>query len=257
VEAELGETLTRVDPAAIQPAPSPDRSGHVGIHAQKQQGLCYIGVVCPVGRLTADRMRGLADIADQYGSGELRLTVWQNLLIPDVAEADIQAAVAAIEALGLSTQASPLRTGLVACTGNAGCKFAASDTKGQAAALVDYLDPRITLDAPINIHLTGCHHSCAQHYIADIGLLAAKVEQGEDMIEGYDLLVGGGAGPDQAIGRLIRPGVPFADLPPMVLALLSAWQTERASGESFQAWTASRSDATLASVLDPATADAA
>ena len=98
-----------------------------------------------------------------------------------------------------------MRGGLVACTGNAGCKFSASDTKGHAAALVDYLEARIAVDPPVNIHLTGCHHSCAQHYIADIGLLGAKVEHGEDMVEGYDLHVGGGAGADQAIGRLIRP----------------------------------------------------
>jgi len=257
VEAELGEALTRVDAAAIQPAPAQDRLGHIGVHAQKQPGLFYLGVVCPVGRLTTERMRGIADIADQFGSGGIRLTVWQNFLISDVAEADIPAAIAAIEALGLSVQASPLRAGLVACTGNAGCKFSASDTKSHAAALVDYLEPRITVDAPINIHLTGCHHSCAQHYIADIGLLAAKVEQGEDMVEGYDLHVGGGPGANQAIGRLIRPGIMFPDLSPMVLALLGAWMAERGEGQSFQAWTASRSDEELVSTLDLATAEAA
>jgi ferredoxin-nitrite reductase len=257
VEAELGEPLTRVDAAAIQPAAPQDRSGHIGVHAQKQPGMFYLGVVCPVGRLTTERMRGIADIAEQYGSGGIRLTVWQNFLIPDVPEADIPAAVAAIEAPGLSVQASSLRAGLVACTGSAGCKFSAGDTKGQAAALVDFLEPRITVDAPINIHLTGCYHSCAQHYIADIGLLAAKVEQGDDMVEGYDLHVGGGAGADRAIGRLIRPGVAFPEVPPMVQALLHAWMTERNQGESFQAWTAGRSDDALAAVLDRATVEAA
>jgi ferredoxin-nitrite reductase len=113
------------------------------------------------------------------------------------------------------------------------------------------------VDAPINIHLTGCHHSCAQHYIADIGLLAAKVEEGDDMVEGYDLHVGGGAGPDQAIGRLIRAGVPYPDLPPMVLALLDTWLTERHPGESFQNWTAGRSEAALAAILDHVATEAA
>jgi ferredoxin-nitrite reductase len=202
-------------------------------------------------------MRGLAAITDRFGSGEIRLTVWQNLLIPNVAEADVPAAVAAIEALGLATEASLLRSGLVACTGNAGCKFAASDTKGHAAALVNYLEARIAVDAPINIHLTGCHNSCAQHYIADFGLLGAKIEQGEDMVEGYDLHVGGGAGADQAIGRLIRPGVVFRDLPPMILALLSAWMAERRQGESFRAWTAARDDATLSAIIDLVSAEAA
>ena len=257
VEAELGEPLLRIDAAAIQPASVQDRLGHIGVHKQTQPGLHYIGVVCPVGRLTSERMRGLAAIAEQFGSAELRLTVWQNLLIPGIAEADVPAAIAAIEALGLATSASTLRAGLVACTGNAGCKFSASDTKLHAASLVDYLEPHLTLDTPINIHLTGCPNSCAQHFIADIGLLATKVEQNDDMIEGYDLHVGGGAGPYQAIGRLIRPGVMFDDLPPMVLALLSAWMQTRAAGQSFQDWSAARADSELTAIAENRTAVAA
>jgi ferredoxin-nitrite reductase len=257
VEVELNEPLRRIDSAAIRPSPPQDRLGHVGVHPQKQPGRFYVGVVCPVGRLTTERMRGLAAIAERFGSSALRLTVWQNLLISDVAKADVAAVLAAVEALGLATRVSPLRAGLIACTGNAGCKFSASDTKGHAASLVDYLESRITVDAPINIHLTGCHHSCAQHYISDIGLLAAKVEEGDDMVEGYDLHVGGGAGPDQAIGRLIRAGVPYPDLPPMVLALLDTWLMERRPGESFQNWTAGRSEDALAAILDHVAAEAA
>jgi ferredoxin-nitrite reductase len=257
VEAELNQPLRRIDPAAIRPAPPPDRLGHVGVHPQKQPGRFYVGVICPVGRLTTERMRGLANIAERFGSATIRLTVWQNLLISDVEEADVPAVLAEIETIGLATRASPLRAGLVACTGNTGCKFSASDTKRHAASLADYLESRITVDAPINIHLTGCHHSCAQHYICDIGLLAAKIDQGDDMVEGYDVHVGGGAGPDQAIGRLIRPGIAYPDLPPMVLALLDAWMAERHPGESFQAWTAGQSDGGLAAIMDRVTAKAA
>ncbi len=245
VESELGEKLIRIDTAAILPRPEQDKRGHIGVHAQKQAGLNYIGVIGPVGRLTTERMRGLAAIADRYGSGTIRLTVWQNLLISDIADADVAAACAAITELGLAHAASPLRGGLVACTGNAGCKFAASNTKSHAAELADWLDQRIALTAPVNIHLTGCHHSCAQHYIADIGLLGAKVERGEDMVEGYDLHVGGGAGADQKIGRLIRSKVAFDDLPPMVLRLLTAWQAE-APTQSFQAWSETLSTDALA-----------
>src|SRR5581483_10376335 len=97
---------------------------------QKQQGLCYVGVVLPVGKLTAEQMRGLAKVAQDLGDGDIRLTVWQNLLISGVADDKVALAVAAIDALGLSTQATAIRAGLVACTGNTGCKFAASDTKG-------------------------------------------------------------------------------------------------------------------------------
>ncbi len=254
VETEMGRPLTRVPDDAWTPAPPQSRDAHIGVHAQVQPGLFYVGAVLPVGRMLTERMYGLADIADRYGSGTIRLTVWQNLLISDIAEANIPAVLAAIEALGLGHSAGPLRTGLVACTGNAGCKFAASNTKAHAAMLADWLEQRIQIDQPLNIHVTGCHNSCAQHYIADIGLLGAKVERGEDMVEGYDLHVGGGAGPEQAIGRLIRPAVAADELPPMVLGLLSRWMADRADGQGFQAWSAAHSDEELLAICEGAAA---
>jgi ferredoxin-nitrite reductase len=257
IEKVLGRPLTRVPDAALVPPRPQQRHGHIGVHPQKQDGLHYIGIVCPVGRLTSARMRGLAEIAQRFGSGTIRLTVWQNLLISDVPEARVAEAVAAIEALGLGVSASALRSGLVACTGNAGCKFAASNTKRHAAELVTWLEDRIAVDRPINIHLTGCHNSCAQHYIADIGLLGAKVDRGEDTVEGYDLHVGGGAGPHQAIGRLIVPGVAADELPPRVLALLRAWMTERTDDEGFQAWSARHSEEALAQISNARVEDAA
>ncbi len=251
VEKELGAPLLHVDEAAIRPRPVQEKHGHIGVHAQKQAGLNYVGVVCPVGRLTSNRLRGVAAISEQYGSGTLRLTVWQNLLISDIPDSQLGGVYDAIAALGLDWRASKLRGGLVACTGNVGCKFSASDTKRHAAALVDWLEPRIHIDRPINIHLTGCHHSCAQHFVADIGLLATKVEQGDDLVEGYDLLVGGGAGAEQKLGRLVRPKVVFDDLPPMVLSLLRAWQGERATAdETFQSFTARLSDNALSALCE-------
>jgi ferredoxin-nitrite reductase len=256
-ETVLGRPLARVPDEALAPPRPQQRQGHIGVHPQKQEGLHYIGIVCPVGRLTSERMRGLAKIAQRFGSGTIRLTVWQNLLISDVPQARVAEAVAAIEALGLGVSASALRGGLVACTGNAGCKFAASNTKRHAAELVAWLEDRIAVDRPINIHLTGCHNSCAQHYIADIGLLGARVERGEDTVEGYDLHVGGGAGPNQAIGRLIAPGIAADELPPRVLALLRAWMTERGEDEGFQAWSARHSEEALAQISTVKVEDAA
>ena len=255
VETELSRTLLRVDAAAILPRPEQDKRGHIGPHRQTQSGLNYVGVLCPIGRLTTEQMRGLADIAERHGSGTIRLTVWQNLLISDIIDIALPQAMAEIVALGLATDASALRGGMVACTGNAGCKFAASNTKFHATQLVEWLEPRIAIADPVNIHLTGCHHSCAQHYIADIGLLGAKVEQGDDMIEGYDLYVGGGTGVDQKIGRLIRPKVAFDDVKPMVLALLLHWKTHREGDESFQAHTAKLSDAVLLEICDDVMAE--
>ncbi|HUB10873.1 MAG TPA: NirA family protein [Acetobacteraceae bacterium] len=251
VEQELGDRLLRVDAAAILPRPEQDKHGHVGVHPQKQNGLNYVGVVCPVGRLGGEQLRGLATVAETFGSATLRLTVWQNVLISDIPTTKLDAALAAIAALGLDWRASALRGGLVACTGNAGCKFSASDTKRHASALVDWLEARIRIDQPINIHLTGCHHSCAQHYVADIGLLATKIEQGDEMVEGYDLLVGGGAGAEQKLGRLVRSKVAFDDLPPMVLSLLHAWQRQRVvPNETFQAFTARMPNQALTALCD-------
>jgi ferredoxin-nitrite reductase len=158
--------------------------------------------------------------------------VWQNLLLSDIPETRIGAARAALEQLGLGVEASSIRAGLVACTGNTGCKFAATDTKGQAMMLADYLERRVTLDQPINIHLTGCPHSCAQHFVGDIGLLGVKV--GEDMVEGYTIFVGGGAGPERRIGREIFAQVAMAELPQKLETMLRGYLAHRRGGESFQ-----------------------
>ena len=217
----------------VAPRPTADKHGHIGVYAQKQAGLNYLGLVLPVGRLTSGQMRGLAEISERFGSGTLRLTVWQNLLISDVADRDVGICIAAINALGLGVEASAIRRGLVACTGNAGCKFSASNTKGHALRLADYLEARVAVDLPINIHLTGCHHSCAQHYVGDIGLLACKVDQGEDSVEGYHVYIGGGAAStaEQAMAREYAQSVAFDDLPPLLERLLAAWLVHRQAPE--------------------------
>jgi ferredoxin-nitrite reductase len=240
VEKEYGAPLRRAAGAEGAPRPMADKGGHIGVHDQKQAGLNYLGLVLPVGRLTSEQMRGLAEISERFGSATLRFTVWQNLLISDVADRDVGIAIAAVNALGLGVEASAIRRGLVACTGNAGCKFSASNTKGHALRLADYLEARLAVDLPINIHLTGCHHSCAQHYVGDIGLLACKVdldkEGGEDSVEGYHVYIGGGAAStaEQAMAREYARSVAFDDLPPLLERLLAAWLAHRqAPAESF------------------------
>jgi ferredoxin-nitrite reductase len=236
VEERLGRKLTRAPKEAIATRPAFDRMAHIGVHAQKQAGLNWIGVTLPVGKLTCDQMRGLAKIAQDLGDGEIRLTVWQNLLISGVRDEDVALATAAIETIGLSTNASQIRAGLIACTGNAGCKFAASNTKLHAAKIGDWCESRVEVDTPLNIHLTGCHHSCAQHYISDIGLIAAKVPVGEsdDTVEGYHLFTGGGFGPDADIGQEVYHDLKAEDAPQTIERLLKAYLKNRASpGETF------------------------
>jgi ferredoxin-nitrite reductase len=250
-ETELGRKLARIPEAAVAPRPPFDRSAHVGVHAQKQPGRCWVGVALPVGKLTTAQMRGLAELARRHGDGDIRLTVWQNLLLSGVAEGDVPAVVAGVEALGLSTRATSLQAGLVACTGATGCKFAAAHTKEDALAIAAHVDARLQLDLPVNVHLTGCHHSCAQHYIGDIGLIGARVPINEDgdTVAGYDCVVGGGFGDAAAIGRPLWKGIRAEDAPVKVEALLRAWLEHRASpAESFQAFTA-RHDAEALTAL--------
>ena len=253
VEEKLGRKLVRVAADLVRPRPSPDRLAHVGIHPQKQAGLNWIGVVLPSGKLTAGQMAGLAHIASTMGDGDIRLTVWQNLLLSGVADAHIGEVVAAVAALGLATAATPLRAGLISCTGNTGCKFAASDTKGTAEAIAAYIEPRLELDLPINIHLTGCHHSCAQHYIGDIGLIACKIAKGEDAdpVEGFHIFVGGGSGPDAMLARELWRDIESQDCPAAIEKLLRAYLGNRAAAtESFFQFANRHETATLLALAD-------
>ena len=239
VEEKLGHAFTRVPPEALAPRPAFDRMAHIGVHNQKQAGVSWIGVALPLGKVTCEQMRGLAKIARDLGDGDIRFTVWQNLLIPGVRDENVALAVAAIEAIGLAVTASQVRAGLIACTGNAGCKFAASDTKRHAAEIGDWVEPRVVVDTPLNIHLTGCHHSCAQHYISDIGLIAARVPVGEedDTVEGYHLFAGGGFGPNADVGQEVFHDLKAEDAPKTVEKLLKAYLSHRVSpDETFLAF---------------------
>jgi ferredoxin-nitrite reductase len=253
VEEKLGRKLDRVAGGAFAPRPPFDRTAHIGVHPQKQPDRNWVGVVLPVGKMTADQMRGLAQIARDLGDGDIRLTVWQNLIISGVHSESVRAAQARIEALGLCTSTNSIRAGLVACTGNVGCKFAASDTKRHAEEIARWCESRVALDGPVNVHLTGCHHSCAQHYIGDIGLLACKVQTSEDgdTVEGYHIHVGGGFGADAAIAPEIYHDVKAEDAPKVVERMLKAYLAHRASRrESFLAFTRRHEIDALRSLID-------
>ncbi len=254
-EEMLGSALARVPVEQCAPRGPLLKHGHVGIHPQRQPGLFYAGIVLPVGRMNSEQMRGLADLATRYGSGTIRLTVWQNLLISDIKESDLPAFEQGLTAIGLGHQASSIRGALIACTGNKGCRFANADTKGHALLLAEYLEQRVAIDTPLNIHLTGCPHSCAQHYIGDIGLLAAKVVIGKDddavEVEGYSVCVGGGFGEDRAIARELFPALPYDEIPPRLARLLDAYKTARSGDESFAAFTRRHDIAALTAFANP------
>ena len=201
-----------------------------------------------MGRITCDQLDEIANIADQYGEGFIRMTVWQNLLIPGINDADVDAVKKRIEAMGLHWNATSARAGLVACTGSKGCKFALADTKGHAMIIASHLEETVEMDQPLNIHVTGCHNSCAQHYIGDIGLQGAACPVGDDMVEGYHIVVGGGYGSRGTVGRQLFDSVPFEHVPGIIEKILTAYLGNRNDeSESFVNFAKRSSDQELIS----------
>ena len=235
VEKKLGTPLRRApyDAAQMRWASHELPHSHVGDFPQKQRGLNYVGATCPVGQITPKQMLRLAELADLYGSGEIRLTVWQNFIIPNVPDAFVPTLKKALEKAGFATKQSHIASGVIACTGNSYCKFAQSNTKAHALELTKFLEKRLELDQPVNIHVTGCPNSCAQHYMGDIGLLGTKV-QGAD---GYHVFIGGGFGKNQAVGRQVFSGVSATEIYQTLEKMLRVYLKKRAGRESFQQFT--------------------
>ena len=233
VQEKLAFPLRTLAADRCEPRKPVRRHGYLGIHPQSQPGLSYVGVRVPVGRMTADQMDAMADIARDCGAGEVRLTVWQNLILPGVPDEKVEEVKARLAAIGFAHDASAVAGGIVACTGNTGCKLSSTNTKGQGLALGAYLEEHVTLDRPINIHLTGCPNSCAQHYIGDIGLLGTMVDTPDGPVEGYHVYVGGGSDHEQNLAREFAKAVPFDDLPPLLTRLLQAYADRRQTDEGF------------------------
>ncbi len=238
VEKQFGQPLRRLSSPDHYVEDRVDRWAHVGVHRQIQDDLNYIGVVVPAARLTSAQLRRVADITSRFGNGQVRLTAWQNMIIPDIRTGDISSVQQLLTETNLDWRASTFQAGMVACTGNAGCKFAAADTKRHSLELAEYLQAKFQLEQPINIHVTGCHHSCAQHAIGDIGLIACKVEVQDEMVEGYHILVGGRTGADAAIGRLLVQSVPASHIAFRVAEIIEFYLLNRSAGESFATFAA-------------------
>ena len=224
VEEKLGYALRLLPLAHLSLGERGTRSfevyEHLGIHPQKQSELFYIGVVVPLGRLTVAQFQGLGNLAKQYGGGALRLTPYQNLLITDIAEADIEEVTEAILNLGLSISANHPYSAIVACSGYNGCKSAFTDTQADAKKVAAYLETCIHLDHPINIHFSGCDKSCAQHHPSDIALVGI----GGNNTETYRVYVGNG---DSNFGREIYIDYDSKNLPVLIEQVLKNYQNQR------------------------------
>ncbi|WP_370415531.1 nitrite/sulfite reductase [Streptomyces fradiae] len=220
---------------------------HVGVHKQ-QDGRFYVGFAPRVGRVDGATLTKIAEIAEQHGSGRVRTTTEQKMLVLDVEEAQVESIVSALEALDLRVTPSTFRRGTMACTGIEFCKLAIVETKGRGASLIDELERRIPeFDEPITININGCPNACARIQVADIGLKGQLVLDDEgNRVEGYQVHLGGALGLEAGFGRKVRGlKVTAAELPDYVERVLKRFQAEREDGERFAAWTARASEEAL------------
>lgn len=194
------------------------------IHSQKQADLSYVGVAIPLGKIPVFQIEQIGKLVDTYGNKTLRLTPWQNILIPDIQTQDSLKVKAEIINIGLQTSANSPQSGVVACTGNQGCRAGITDTKAMATTLIKYLETHISLNRPCKIHLTSCPKSCAHHGKSDITLLGTVVEKDGYTSEGYHLYVGD---LDTNFGREIYRDIPSPKIAELILKILQIYQVKR------------------------------
>ncbi|HEX4831383.1 MAG TPA: nitrite/sulfite reductase [Trebonia sp.] len=236
-------------PAPLAPAES--QRDHVGVH-QQRDGRYYVGFAPRVGRVHADLLFTIADLAERYGSGHVRTTAQQKMLITDVPADATLSLAAGLEAAGLQVTPSTFRRNTMACTGIEFCKLAIVETKGRAASLIDELERRLPdFDVPVTINVNGCPNSCARIQTADIGLKGSLVP-GKDggQVEGFQVHLGGalsgGDATGSGFGRKVRGLKTTAeDLPDYVERVLRRFSAARQDGESFAAWTLRATDEEL------------
>ena len=197
-----------------------EKRDHLGVFPQKQEGLSYIGLCVPVGRLFADDMFDFARIAEVYGSGELRLTVEQNVIIPNIAAENMATLLTEPLLAKFTPNPAPLQRALVSCTGAQFCNFALIETKNKAVDLISQLDAQLNIPRGVRMHWTGCPNSCGQPQVADIGLMGTKARKDGKTVEGVDLYMGGKVGKDAHLGSCVQKGIPCEDLKSVLTSIL-------------------------------------
>lgn len=233
-EAEVRKRLDWTpEPAVEWPEPKNNYRDHVGVHAQRQSGLYWVGAAVLSGRLRGTQLIDAAVLANEYGSGALRTTNQQNLIFPDIPEKNLGALLERLDGIGMPHEASAFRRAAVACTGNEFCNLAITETKALIIDVVQHLEATVPIDVPLRINMNGCPNSCGQHHIGDIGLQGALVRQGDDKVEGYDIFLGGRLGAGAQFVRPIWRKVPATQVKYALERLLQRYMTARDEDEEF------------------------
>ncbi|HET6943818.1 MAG TPA: hypothetical protein VFI01_00565 [Gaiellaceae bacterium] len=251
VEAKLGRTLERYElpPIDVQP------SAHVGVHAQKQDGLSYVGVPVRLGLTSGDQLIAVADLVESFG-GDLRVTRQQNLVLTGVPNERIDEVLAALDTLGLPLETNEIWASSIACTGEPHCNFSVGETKERLRELVGHLEATFGDHvAELRLHLDGCPHACAQHWVGDLGFQATTGKDADgNRIAAYDIFTRGSLGPEPQIGGSLFRRVPSDRLEPAVEGLVRGWLAGRGESETFTAFQRRLSDDELGALagLEPA-----
>jgi len=243
-------TGLRLDPAEPEQPPDDVYRDHIGIHAQKQPGYCYVGAPVLRGRITPEQMEAAADLAERFATGELRTTTMQNLLIVHVPRFQADELAKELDAIGLPVNASPFRRGAIACSGTEFCKLAITETKSFSRWLVEELEERLPeFDQQLKLHVAGCPNSCGQHWIADIGMEGKKLKVNGQMLDAYYLCLGGALGLNQGIARPVGFRCLATEVPDALERLLRRYLADRKPGENLRRFFARHSDAELRTYL--------
>jgi sulfite reductase (ferredoxin) len=247
LQERIGFTL---DPAEPEEVPSDVHRDHVGIHAQKQLGLSYVGANVLSGRITPEQLRLAASLSDRCGDGHVRNTVMQNLVIVNVPDQRAARVAAELTASGLPVRASAFARAAVACTGTEFCKLALTETKGFARWLATELDERIPgFQEQLRINVTGCPNSCGQHWIADIGLEGKKIKVDGKMVDAYYFCIGGSVGEFASIARPVGYRCAATGVPDAIERLLRQFNENRDAGENLRQFFARHSNEDIRTIL--------
>jgi ferredoxin-nitrite reductase len=226
VERRVGRPLLR---AGTDERNHRKKNTHIGVFRQKQSGLNYVGLVVPIGRLTAGQLDELARLAEDYGSGEIRITPDQNVVLINVPDRTLGALLADEPLLkDVPYNPSEILRGLVACPGTDYCGLALIETKGRALAIARSLEQRVRVNKPVSIHWSGCPSACANHQMADIGLLGKRVKVNGRVVEAVDIFVGGRSGAQARAGTKIMEDVPCDNLETVLEGLVRYVSREKA-----------------------------